>query len=108
MARELGIPVIVSTQAGRKNGKAKEPDLNNIEWSNAFSQDANVVIEMCRDDIDKELHQAWLYLLKCRQGQDTETCVDMNFTHMKFEEKADVQKAPSFETFTKEESELWT
>jgi replicative DNA helicase len=103
-AQELDIPVIVSTQAGRRDGKAKQPSLDNIEWSNAFSQDANVVMELDRDDIDKELNQGWVYLLKCRQGQPTDAAINMDFTFMKFDQK-DIQKEPTFEAFSEEEKE---
>lgn len=110
-AQELGVPVIVTTQAGRR-AKKSEPSLDNIEWSNAFSQDANVVIELTRDDLDKELNQAWLHLLKCRQGNATSTAINMDFVFMKFTEKLDAQSVPSFDTFTEaEEAEsqnLWT
>ena len=109
---ELNVPLIVSTQAGRKNSKQKDPDLNNIEWSNAFSQDANEVIELCRDDIDKELSQGWLYLLKVREGTETNTAIGMDFNFMKFPEKLDIQAEPSLNVFTtdeeEEKAELWT
>lgn len=107
-AQELGISIIVSTQAGRRKTQKPEPSLDNIEWSNAFSQDADVVMEVIRDDIDKELNQAWIHLLKVRKGQETMTCVKMDFNFMKFEEITGASKEPSYDIVDEEEKTMWT
>lgn len=108
MAQTLGVPVIVTTQTGRKASKT-EPSLDDIEWSNAFSQDANVVMSLVRNDIDEELHQGWIYLLKCRQGQKANAAINMDFNFMKFTEKLEVQSEPKMTILTEEEAaDMWT
>lgn len=106
-AQALGIPLVASTQAGRRRTSKPEPGLDNIEWSNAFAQDADVVMEVIRDDIDKELDQAWIHLLKCRKGQETNTCVKMDFNFMKFNEIT-ASKEPTYDVLNKEDETLWT
>lgn len=92
ISRKLGIPFIVSVQAGRKKSKNQEPDLDDIEWSNAFSQDADTVFYVEKKDIDKELNRIHVHLLKSRDGDITKLYVDTNFEYMTFEERDDEEE----------------
>lgn len=99
IAKELGVPFVVSVQAGRKKNKTKKgnriPSLDDIEWSNAFSQDADTVFFVHKDDLDKELKRAQIYLLKSRDGDTTEFFIDQNFENMLFEEKKGEKMSPT-------------
>lgn len=98
IAQTLGIPFIVSVQAGRKKTKERTPDLDDIEWSNAFSQDADTVFFLDKDDIDIELNRAWIHLLKSRDGDKELFCINTNFNKMQFDQ-ADVNVAPTTDVF---------
>lgn len=91
VARNLGVPFIVSVQAGRKKTQGKEgpPDLDDIEWSNSFSQDADTVFFITKDEVDKQLGRMQNWVLKSRDGDLANFFIDMNFEHMKFGQRGD-------------------
>lgn len=103
-ATNLGIPWIVSTQAGRKKSKNDGPSLDSIEWSNAFAQDADAVMVIEKDDIDRELGQLWIHLLKSRDGDITAACIRTDFEYMKFTQNEN-QVEPSLDIDIDEEEE---
>lgn len=104
IATGLGIPVIVSVQAGRKKVKSKTPDLDDIEWSNAFSQDADAVFFLDKDELDRELHRAHIWLLKSRDGDLADFFINQDFTYMDFKERDD-ESAPRTQVFEEDEEE---
>jgi replicative DNA helicase len=93
-AQTLGMPIVVSTQAGRKKGSKPVADIDNIEWSNAFAQDADCVLMIMKDDIDRELGRLWLHILKSRDGDVGVCSVRTDFEYMTFEQDVD-QPEPS-------------
>lgn len=104
-AQTLGMPFVVSTQAGRRKSGKPAADLDNIEWSNAFAQDADVVLMITKDDIDKELNRLWLHILKSRDGDIAVTSLKTDFEYMKFEQD-NIQPEPSYEIDIEEENML--
>ena len=107
-AKTLGIPVVVSTQAGRKKSKGDGADLDRIEWSNAFSQDADTVLFMDKDDVDKELNRAWVHILKSRDGDVGSCAIHTDFDYMNFGEDEDASPEPSTHIELDEEDEtVW-
>lgn len=104
IASNLGIPFIVSVQAGRKKTKKPQtPDLDNIEWSNAFSQDAETVVYLQKDEIDLELSRAQMHLLKSRDGKPAQFYINQNFEHMMFDERAGDHFGPTTNVFEEDE-----
>lgn len=95
-AQTLGIPVVVSTQAGRKKAGMAKADLDNIEWSNAFAQDADVVLMVTKDEIDRELGRIELHILKSRDGDVGTAYIKTDFEYMKFEQDV-AEPAPSYD-----------
>lgn len=91
VARNLGVPFIVSVQAGRKKTKGKDgpPDLDDIEWSNSFSQDADTVFFITKDETDRQMGRMQNWLLKSRDGDLASFFINMNFEHMKFDQRGD-------------------
>jgi replicative DNA helicase len=102
IAQNLEVPFIVSVQAGRKKTKERVPDLDSIEWSNAFSQDGDTVFFLECDDLDKELRRSHFYLLKSREGQPAEFFVHRDFQTMNFADRPDVDR-PSTNVFEDDE-----
>lgn len=92
IATNLGIPFVATVQAGRKKSKERIPTLDDIEWSNQFSQDADTCFFLERTDIDKELSRAQLYLLKSRDGNEDQFYIDTDFKGMKFNQNNDVME----------------
>lgn len=83
-AQSLGMPIIVSTQAGRKKAGKPTADLDNIEWSNAFSQDADCVLMITKDEIDRDLGRLRMHILKSRDGDIATINVRTDFEYMQF------------------------
>ena len=108
-AKTLGIPVVVSTQAGRKKSKSEGADLDRIEWSNAFSQDADTVLFLDKDEVDKELNRAWIHVLKSRDGDVGSCAIHTDFEYMKFDEDGTASATPSTTIDLDEESDedMW-
>ena len=107
-AKTLGIPVVVSTQAGRKKNKSDGADLDRIEWSNAFSQDADTVLFLDKDDVDKELSRAWIHVLKSRDGDVGSCAIHTDFEYMKFSEDSSTTPEPTTTINIDEEDEtVW-
>lgn len=107
VAQELGIPVVVSVQAGRKKTKERTPDLDTIEWSNAFAQDADTVFFLERDDLDRDLRRSHIYLLKSREGQPDDFFIHADFQTMDFSERAGETSKPKTDVFDEEEETVW-
>lgn len=103
VAQELQVPFIVSVQAGRsKTKKPQEPDIDNIEWSNAFSQDADTVFYLERTPLDREVDRAHMWLLKCRDGNLADFYIGQDFNTMIFNERADSTR-PTTQVFEDDE-----
>lgn len=98
IAQRMAVPFIVSVQAGRRKTKERIPDLDDIEWSNAFSQDADTVFFLNKEDVDKELRRAHMYLLKCRDGDVVDFFIHQDFQTMDFSERED-ETEPTTEVF---------
>lgn len=86
LAATLGIPVIVSTQAGRRKSKGEKLSLDSIEWSNAFSQDADTVLMIEKTEIDRELNRVKLDVLKSRDGDIGSCYIRTDFEYMTFKQ----------------------
>ena len=106
-AKTLGIPVVVSTQAGRKKNKSDGADLDRIEWSNAFSQDADTVLFLDKDDVDRELNRAWIHILKSRDGDIGSCAIHTDFEYMKFGEDGAAAPEPTTEIDLDEDETVW-
>lgn len=104
IAQRLGVPFLVSVQAGRKKSKNQEPSLDDIEWSNAFSQDADTVVFLTKEAIDRELKRAQLWLLKSRDGDLTKTFINTDFDYMRFDERDD-EDQPTTDVFIEGEED---
>jgi replicative DNA helicase len=102
-AQTLGIPVIVSTQAGRKKAGIPAADLDNIEWSNAFAQDADVVLMITKDEIDRELGRLKMHILKSRDGDIGKANIKTDFEYMQFPQDVS-DPEPSFDIDIEEDS----
>lgn len=103
-ALTLGVPFIVSVQAGRRKTKERKPDIDDIEWSNAFSQDADTVFFIHRDELDRETNRTQVHLLKSREGDLAQFYCNADFTYMNFDERED-QMTPTTDVFTEGEIE---
>lgn len=108
VARNLGVPFIVSVQAGRKKTQGKDgpPDLDDIEWSNSFSQDADTVFFVTKDEVDKQLGRMQNWLLKSRDGDITNFYINMDFEVMDFSQRGD-KVEPSTEVEFDEEDNFY-
>lgn len=105
IASNLGVPFVVSVQAGRKKSKKPtKPDIDNIEWSNAFSQDAETVFFIQKDDLDREIGRAQIHLLKSRDGDLAEFYIEQDFETMEFNQRNE-EMAPTTEVFDEDEEE---
>lgn len=104
IAMELDIPFVASLQAGRKS-KEGQPDLDDIEWSNAFSQDADTVFFVEKSDLDVELKRRKVYLLKCRDGDTATFYINTDFEYMKFDQREDEVEPTTKIEFDEEEEE---
>lgn len=108
IAQNLSIPFICSVQGGRrqvpKKGPLPPPDLDGIEWSNAFSQDADTVFYTQRDSIDRDLNRSQMWLLKSRDGDLANFFVNEDFNYMQFTERADTFE-PRTQVFEEDEEE---
>lgn len=107
-ATRLGIPFVSSVQGGRRQNKSRKPNLDDIEWSNAFSQDAETVVYADKTDLDVELKRRSLYLLKSRDGDIADFFVNANFAQMKFDEREGEVSEPTTNVFEDDEQVLWT
>lgn len=105
IARNLEIPVVVSVQAGRKKSKNAEPDLDDIEWSNAFSQDADTVFYIEKTPLDAELNRRKIHLLKSRDGDATSFYIDADFEYMTFGERSDKDEPTTDIQFDSEDTD---
>lgn len=103
-AQTLGVPFIVSTQQGRPKGGKSVPDIDSVEWTNAFSQDADTLMMLAKNDVDKDMNRCWMHLVKCRDGDTTVSCVNMDFEYMRFDESA-TQAAPTYEIDIEDDDE---
>lgn len=104
IARNLGVPFIVTVQAGRRKTKDREINLDQIEYSNAFAQDADTVFFVHKDDVDKELSRSQIHLLKVRDGgEEASFYVEDNFNYMTFNESKDRFKPTTDIKFDDEE-----
>lgn len=98
VAQDLGVPFIVSVQAGRKKTKDRVPSLDDIEWSNAFAQDGDTVFFLEKDELDRELRRAHLFVLKTRDGDVDEFFIHQDFQTMNFTQRSDTVE-PTTEVF---------
>lgn len=105
VARDLSVPLIVSVQAGRKKGASRAPDLDDIEWSNAFSQDADTVFFKHKDEIDVEINRAQIHLLKSRDGNRARFYIDTDYDYMQFKQREDSIEPSTDIKFDDEEEE---
>lgn len=107
-AQTLGVPFVVSTQAGRKKAGKSVADLDNIEWSNAFSQDADTVMMITKDDIDRDLNRLKMHILKCRDGDMAVTNIVTDFEYMQFPQDVnDPEPSTEIDIEEDEEKDLW-
>lgn len=99
VATKLGVPFVASVQAGRnKKGRDGVPSLDDIEWSNAFSQDGDTVLFVQKQDIDRELNRSEMFLLKSRDGDLAKWFINQDFATMDFSERAD-ESEPTTDVF---------
>lgn len=96
-AQRLGVPFIVSVQAGRKKNKTDKPDLDDIEWSNAFSQDADTVFFLSQDELDRDIGRKRVDLLKSRDGNITDFYINQDYEYMDFTERENESSEPTTE-----------
>lgn len=102
-ATKLGVPFIVSVQAGRnKRGKDGVPSLDDIEWSNAFSQDGDTVFFVQKDELDRELKRSQMFLLKSRDGDLARWYINQDYTTMDFSERPD-ESEPTTDVFQEDD-----
>lgn len=106
-AQTLSMPVVVSTQAGRKKSGKPVADLDNIEWSNAFAQDADCVLMITKDDIDKDLGRLKLHILKCRDGDTAVVNVKTDFEYSQFPQDVSDPEPSTDIDIEDEEGEMW-
>lgn len=104
IAQRLGVPFIASVQAGRKKSKSQEPSLDDIEWSNSFSQDADTVFFLTQGELDRELSRAQMWLLKSRDGDLAKFFINRDFEFMNFEERDD-EDEPTTQVFQEGDEE---
>lgn len=97
IARNLEIPVVASVQAGRKKKKDAQPTLDDIEWSNAFSQDADTVFFVEKTALDVELRRRKNWLLKSRDGDEAQFYFDADFEFSQFGERTGDTDEPTTE-----------
>lgn len=102
VAQNLGIPFVVSVQAGRKKSKERVIDLDSIEWSNAFSQDADTCIFLHKDDLDRELQRAQMHILKSREGDVDQFYINQDFQNMDFSQRDD-ELSPTTDVFEEDD-----
>lgn len=103
VATRLGVPFIVSVQAGRnKKGRDGTPSLDDIEWSNAFSQDGDTVFFVQKGELDRELKRSEMFLLKSRDGDLANWFINQDYVTMDFSEKAD-DASPTTDVFSDDE-----
>lgn len=107
IAQSMGVPFVVSLQAGRRKTRERIPNLDDIEWSNAFSQDADTVFFLNKEDVDKELKRAQMHLLKSRDGDTTAFFINQDFQTMDFSERED-EMAPTTEVFDEDEQAIFS
>lgn len=86
VATNLSIPFIVTVQAGRKKSKERIPTLDDIEWSNAFSQDADTCFFLEKSEVDEELDRAQILLLKSRDGDKEHFFINVDKQNARFDQ----------------------
>lgn len=105
VATRLGIPFVVSVQAGRnKKGRDGAPSIDDIEWSNAFSQDGDTVFFVQKQELDRELHRAEMFLVKSRDGDLAQWFINQDFATMNFSERDD-EVSPTTDVFNDADEE---
>lgn len=108
IAQSLSLPFVVSVQAGRKQTKNAKPDIDDIEWSNSFSQDADVVLYLHKDELDKELRRAQMHLLKVRGGEGVmDFFIEQDFENMDFSQRNDSAE-PSTNVFHEDDEGIFS
>ena len=71
VARNTEIPLYNSTQANRKTGRKRAPEMEDIAFSDAYAQDSDVLISLYRTKEMKISNKLGVKLAKVREGDDT-------------------------------------
>lgn len=86
LAKRVNLPIVTNTQADKKSSKKTGPNLDDIMYTQAVSQDSDDVYALFRDEVMINDNEMCLAIRKQREGGLGKIMFDWNFNEMIFGE----------------------